>query len=398
MKKFLTLFVTIITFHTVFAQDHLEPTGSIFDIYNYQTEYYSLIRQILFKGLNEKAEVRFLTLPSFSGESLLNIEENREKNTCLVTYRVCEPSIWYNKEKIKQVKVKEWKAEISNDDTSLLKQLYLMPIRTVRYKSNDIMGLDGTNYYFMAWDSGLKSGKVWSPEGSKMAELVSISKNITDLVIENSSKKIIFDENLKGRIKKLQNDFLPDYSDLYLSHKIIPRDDFYISDEIINVNRTKNSEYIHFSNNKLKQSLLLQLYTDNFRLHYILFKDDDIPKDLQKEISNYNVNESTVDNKNGNQTEKRIEINKNLFTTIYGIGLGDRLDQILAYKDSADSIYKSEDGIIRYEWNHEGDAEGTITGKTKNGRPRVKNSFGQKIVMYFRDEKLLALTMDNEIP
>lgn len=398
MKQIFTFIVYIFFIFTNFAQDHLEPTGSIFDIYSYQHEYYSLIRQTLFKGLNDKSELRFLILPSFSGEALLNIEENTNKNTCTATYRVCEPNIWYNKDNPKLIKVKEWKAEVSNDDIYLLKQLYLMPIRTVRYKSNGRMGVDGTNYYFMVWDSGLKSGEVWSPDGGKMAELVSISENITELIIKNTSKKITFDESLKSRIKKLQNDFLPDYSDLYLSHKIIDGDDFNISDEKINDNRTKNSEYVHFSNNVLKQSLLLQLYTDNFRLKYILFNDTDIPKDLEKDISNYYINQGILGPKNEKKAEKRVEISKNLFTTVHGIHLGDSLDQIIKYKDLADSINNSDDGVIRYEWNYEGDAEGRIIGKTKNRRPRIKNSFGQKTVMYFRDGKLLALAINNEIP
>ena len=398
MKQIFTFIIGICFILTSLAQDHLEPAGSIFDIFNYQHEYYSLIRQTLFKGINDKSEIRFLILPSFSGEALLNIEENTEKSTCSVIYRVCEPSIWYSKDEKKQVKVKEWRAELSHDDVSLLKQLYLMPIRTVRYNPNERMGLDGTNYYFMAWDSGLKSGEVWSPEGGKMAELVSISKYLTELVIKNPSKKIIFDEILKGRIKKLESELWPDYSDLYLSHKIITGEDFNISDEKINANRTTNSEVIHFSNKVLKQSLLVQLYTDNFRLHYILFKDDDIPKDLEKEISNYYIDERGVATKNGKGAEKTVEIGKHLLTSEYGIRLGDNIDQILASKDKADSIAKIDDQIIRYEWNYEGDAEGTITGKTKNGKPRIRNSFGQKIVMYFRDGKLLAMSIHNDIP
>ncbi len=64
--------------NSILAQsDHLEPTIGIFDCTNSSLEYYGKVKKILFKGLNYNPTIRFLVLPSFSPESVLEIAFDR---------------------------------------------------------------------------------------------------------------------------------------------------------------------------------------------------------------------------------------------------------------------------------------------------------------------------------
>ena len=75
-------------------KEHLEPLGTIYDIYNYQFEYYSVVRKVLFNGLTDIPIIRFQVMPSFTPENVLDIEYNREKNKYFIVYHICDKMIW----------------------------------------------------------------------------------------------------------------------------------------------------------------------------------------------------------------------------------------------------------------------------------------------------------------
>ncbi|HKJ80494.1 MAG TPA: hypothetical protein VJ954_00610, partial [Ignavibacteriaceae bacterium] len=52
--------------------NNLEPVDGIFNALNFKFEYYSKVRIILFKNLSDLPEIRFLVIPSFSPESVLD--------------------------------------------------------------------------------------------------------------------------------------------------------------------------------------------------------------------------------------------------------------------------------------------------------------------------------------
>ncbi len=81
--------------------DHLEPTNSIFTILNYEFEYYSQVRNILFKDLDDNPEFRYLVMPSFSPENVLNIGLNHYTKKYFITYHIGNTSIWYSEDKDK---------------------------------------------------------------------------------------------------------------------------------------------------------------------------------------------------------------------------------------------------------------------------------------------------------
>ena len=204
MKRFIfliTLFTLFTSIKTLKAQsDHLEPVTGLFNDYNFQFEYYSAVRNILFKGLSDNPEIRFIVLPSFGSEDVLDIENENDKYYLI--YHQCKESIWYSKDKGK-IKVEKIKAEISLTSVELIKKLYKIAISQTSFPENNVGGLDGTNYYFTISDFGQKTGTIWSPPAkSKMSRLVEISY---DLIKQTKAESdlVEFDIALTKRIEDL---------------------------------------------------------------------------------------------------------------------------------------------------------------------------------------------------
>jgi len=187
--------------------DHLEPVGSIYDIYDFEFEYYSKVRKVLFNGLTDAPEIRFQVMPSFTPENVLDIEFDRDNSKYYIVYHICKKMIWYN-EKWDKVKVEKYKTEIDQESVELIKSLFDIAIAQTKFPEDETMGLDGEDYYFSINKFGLKSGTVWSPsDGTNMSKLVDIgygliklAKSKEELVkIDNDLRKKI--ENLIGELK-----------------------------------------------------------------------------------------------------------------------------------------------------------------------------------------------------
>lgn len=186
--------------------DHLEPVGSIYDLYDFQLEYYSKVRKVLFKGLTDSPEIRFQVMPSFTPENVLDIEFNRDENKYYIVYHICEKTIWYN-EKWDKTRVETYKTEIDKESVELIKSLFKVAIAKTKYPEEEIMGLDGVDYYFSINNWGLKSGTVWSPsDGTKMAKLVDIGFELIKLA---KSKEVLvkIDKDLRIKIENLIQEF-----------------------------------------------------------------------------------------------------------------------------------------------------------------------------------------------
>ena len=198
-------FILLGSFGHVNAQekgDHLEPVGGIYAIYDFQFEYYSKVRKVLFDGLTDSPEIRFQVMPSFTPENVLDIEFDRENEKYFIVYHICEKMIWYN-EKWEKVKVKKYRTEIDKESVETIKTLFDIAISQTKFPEEETMGLDGANYYFSINKFGLKSGTVWSPsEGTKMRRLVKIGFSLVELA--KSNKSIVrLDDKLKLEIESL---------------------------------------------------------------------------------------------------------------------------------------------------------------------------------------------------
>ena len=190
--------------------DNLEPVRGIFNIYDYQFEYYSRVRKVLFSGLLDRPEIRFQVMPSFTPENVLDIEFDRDNNKYYIIYHICEQTIWYN-EKWEKVKVSKFKTEIDKESVKLIKSLFSKAIAQVRFPPTVeegemiTVGTDGTTYYFTVneYGYGIKSGYVWSPRnGTKMNKLVAVGNKLIELA--KSNKEIVkFDDKLQKEIEEL---------------------------------------------------------------------------------------------------------------------------------------------------------------------------------------------------
>lgn len=161
--------------------DHLKPLNDIFTIFDYQFEYYSKVRTVLFKGLSDGPEIRFLIMPSFTPENVLDIEFDRKNNKYLLVHHICEKMIWANKN-WNQNNVIVYKKDISKEYVDSIKALFKIAISRTRYSDEKMLGLDGTNFQFAMNDYGLKTGYVWSPnQGTNMYRLVNIGVQLVAL-------------------------------------------------------------------------------------------------------------------------------------------------------------------------------------------------------------------------
>jgi hypothetical protein len=211
MKKLLLLVLALISFsgvsnlHAQTRTDHLEPLESIFNIYDFQFEYYSQIRKVLFAGLSDSPEIRFQVLPSFSPESVLAIEHDRKTDKYYLVYHICSKMIWSNKN-WENVRVVKYKKEIKKSSVESIRSLFQTAVSQTRYPEKEVMGLDGTEYLFSVREFGQRVGTVWSPpESSKMGRLVEVGYKLIELAT-NKDESIEFDEQFLKAIATLKSE------------------------------------------------------------------------------------------------------------------------------------------------------------------------------------------------
>jgi len=209
MYKFLILLFLLCNVEHNYGQDsedHLQPVGSIYDIYNYEFEYYSKVRKVLFKELTDSPSMRFQVMASFTPEHVLDIDFDKDNSKYYMIYHICEEEIWYN-EKWEKIKVKKFKTEIDKESFELIKSLFSIAIAQTKFPENEIIGFDGADYYFSINKFGLKSGTVWSPpSGTKMRKLVDIGYELIKLT--QSEKELVkIDNDLRTKIETLIEEF-----------------------------------------------------------------------------------------------------------------------------------------------------------------------------------------------
>jgi len=207
MKKLILIIFFLIGIVKINAQsDHLEPVDGILNSYDFEFEYHTKIREILFDGLTDTPNIRFLTLPSFSPTYVLDIDKDNETKKYYLIYHKCKTSIWYN-DNWRKIKVDKYKSELTNKSAELMIKLFKTAINQTKYYENELLGFDGTDYYFSVFDKGIKTGTVWSPnKKTRMGKLVEIGNHLIELV-KQEKFKVDFNENLTSRIENLITEF-----------------------------------------------------------------------------------------------------------------------------------------------------------------------------------------------
>jgi len=179
--------------------DHLIPTNGIFGLYDFEFEYYSKLRKILFKDLSDISIIGFQVIPSFGPENILVVQYGENDGKLYMIYRICEKQIWQNEDWV-NIKIREYKKEIDFESLKLVKSLFLKEIKQTRYYEEEVItARDGISYYFSVWDDEIKMGMTRSPKTTHIKGLVNVGYELIKLV-QNNEPIIIFNEDF---IKKL---------------------------------------------------------------------------------------------------------------------------------------------------------------------------------------------------
>ncbi len=186
--------------------DHLEPVEDVFNLYDWQAEYFSDIKKLLFTQGLSQARIRILSKPAFGKERSIEVFWDRSENSGQIIRRVPEERIWKH-EHPENIIVNELNRVIDRSNYILLYELFLNAVKDTRYQQGRWIGLDGYTVYFMVWDAGWKSGQTWAPkEGTKMKQLVDIYFELSKQ-LEVEKRDFIISDSLAKQIETLKEQF-----------------------------------------------------------------------------------------------------------------------------------------------------------------------------------------------
>ncbi len=285
---------------------NFEPNKSIFDIYDYQFEYYSKIRTKLYTNLSDNPQVRLIVKPSFSPEYIFQIEKS--DSGYLAKVNIMSESIWYN-ENYNSIEVNEFVSIISEEDVKLLSKVYLKSIGKVHYPIKESFGLDGVTYNLSAWDYGLKSGEIWSPNDSLNQTIINItSKLIQD--IKNKRRKVLLSEKSRIELEQIFNKLntLPNLD----GYKLILN-----TKEIIEINKQKyisrlsenHKDYLTSSLHNFEQKMIFEF---SFNIIDKIFIEKLIDEYI-KRFNNYIEFETYFEDSNDIEKYKLQNVSDNIF-------------------------------------------------------------------------------------
>lgn len=217
------------------------------------------------------------------------------------------------------------------------------------------------------------------------------TRNKTAVLVSDTIKKLVVDDY------PVSDDMLADISSNNSSHKKK-------SGEIFSLDK------VWLSNDTLNQILVFDLYTDYHRLNIFHFLKNDIPSDIISQMELY-VSKSKFDNIFNEATFKQkknyfsgfvnsaYKINQRYFTTKKGFKLGDKKEKAISVYGNPDKCL-TVDNIEKCEWKFEGDyvESEEIHPKVKTKKPFAKDSFGYSVMMYFRNDTIIAIIISNDIP
>jgi len=212
MKLKILILIAIICFQInkgYSQEDHLLPMEGIFGIFNFQVEYYSEVRKILFEGLEEMPSFRIIVLPSFSEEYLITTKEKDGKFSLLL--RKPNKNIWYSmqegKTKLKSIEIEDFEIQIDSLSKDIFFNAFDCALTETKYADHHLLGLDGTTYIFQTvkYGRGKRTGHTWSPPSkSKMGKLVEVVESLTKSL---QKEKVNQFEEAKNKAQVLIQEF-----------------------------------------------------------------------------------------------------------------------------------------------------------------------------------------------
>lgn len=171
------------------------PEEGYFSSYQHHDEYYGRIRHVLLDSLASQFAVRIVVVPSFSPEYMLSIEPGKTRSEFVLIHRMVSRSIWseqFNQKNYETIRVNERRKNIPQPLAPDLIKLFGMAVNQTRFPEQRSLGTDGTNYYVVVNNFGLRGGYTWSPRrGSLMEKLVAIIDQLTPFVLHDQSADFI---------------------------------------------------------------------------------------------------------------------------------------------------------------------------------------------------------------
>ncbi|MGE0636260.1 MAG: hypothetical protein AB7G44_05950 [Bacteroidia bacterium] len=156
-----------------------------------------------------------------------------------------------------------------------------------------------------------------------------------------------------------------------------------------------------FVNDSINQALVVDLATDYHCHRLTHFYIDDVPENLINEMWKITLPDSLpLKNILTNfqiMVKKGKPINRSYFTTNKGIQLGDDKQKFLKIYNIPDS-YAYYGVIEKLEWWFDGEYFESDFIKPETPKPIAKESFGYRVTAYFRNDKLIAMMLQNDIP
>ena len=202
-------------------------------------------------------------------------------------------------------------------------------------------------------------------------------------------------------------------------------DDYPVTNEMLKDKTSNNSTYLKqvgevyslekawFTNDRLKQTLVFQLYTDYHRMETYHFMNTDIPISIVEKMElsiaegkfKNMFSSATIEQKKNsfdgfiNLSEK---IDEKYFKTQKGIKLGaDKAELIKLYDTPDSTLTEQAFEVLKWtftgDYNLIGDFASTETKDLKK-KTVAKDRFGHIVTAYFKDNKLVAQIIENDIP
>ena len=186
-------------------KDHLEVPPHAFVTPGIINTYGISVQNILMKDANSRPYAGMVVLPSFEPEWMVTVAFP-QNGWAEVQYIVVDKIIWanVNKDDIKQI-IK--KAQIPEDLAQEIKDVWTKMLFDVHYSRNPGLGLDGTVYYFIAFDekAGPLIGTKWSPkEKSAAGQMVAIGDMLKDYVLAENSSRDEISKKIRQSVRKFK--------------------------------------------------------------------------------------------------------------------------------------------------------------------------------------------------
>lgn len=169
--------------------DFLEPVDGYFSTNS--ADYYLRVRETLLADFSNTPLAGLVVLPSFTPEYALWIGKDWRRHYAV--YRVGKTSIWQALQQplAAPVSFHTCNAEIPSELAQALAAVFWAALGQTRYSDNRGIVLDGTAYYFTAFQTGLgsRSGQTQSPDfSSNLGKLTALAESVIQQLTQPTDK------------------------------------------------------------------------------------------------------------------------------------------------------------------------------------------------------------------